>query len=732
VTVPNHERQRWADLVDLITQARTRYYQHDRPTISDDEYDLAFVQLRQLEQAFPELISGESPTQTVGGYQSEMFDPVTHLERMLSLDNAFDESELEAWWHRVTRDGNEGMPLLCELKVDGLAVDMVYAHGQLRTVATRGDGRVGEDVTHNARMIPAIPTQLITDEPIDIIEVRGEVYFPLVAFEQINAEQLAAGGSPFANPRNAAAGTLRQRVDRREQDLAAVESRSTDSPRDMARVERLRAELSFAKLRLSALRLVVHGIGVHTGLSLTRQSEAYGALARLGLPVSDRTQVVSGLVGAREYIRYFGENRHAVDHEIDGVVIKVDDLGLQQQLGSTARAPRWAIAYKYPPEVVRTRLLDIEVSVGRTGRVTPFAVLEPKRVAGSTVSMATLHNATEVMRKGVLIGDMVFLRKAGDVIPEVLGPVVEDRDGSERTFVMPTRCPECGTRLGQQREGDVDLRCPNAQGCPAQLRERIFHVGSRGAMDIEGLGAKSAQALLDCGLVHDEGDLFSLTADDLLSCSYFTRVDPADPSARVLGDNAKGFLAQLELAKKQPLWRVLVALSIRHVGPIAARALAENFASIADIAGADLDTLSAVEGVGVVIAESIQAWFAVEWHEQIVQKWTDAGVHMSQDISRSMDGPLQGVSVVITGSLDGYTRDSAADAVQQRGGVVTGSVSKRTDFLIVGASSSGKPSSKRVKADALGVPVLDGDGFAVLLTEGAQAALAYVAGAAAP
>lgn len=728
--VPDEVRERWTQLVDVIAQARTNYYQHDRPTISDAEYDEFFAELQRLEGDYPELISGESPTQTVGGHQSEMFDPVEHLERLLSLDNAFSDEQLSNWWQRIERETGGPQELLCELKVDGLAVDLVYEGGKLRSVATRGDGRVGEDVTYNARLISSIPPALSSDDSVDLIEVRGEVYFPLAEFERINEEQLAQGGSPFANPRNAAAGTLRQRIDRREQDLIELRARSSQSPREVARIDRLESALAFAQSRLAALRLVVHGIGVHTGVSITRQSEGYQVLAGLGLPVSDRAKVVPDLDGAREFIDFYGINRHSVDHEIDGVVIKVDDLAVQSQLGATSRAPRWAIAFKYPPEVVRTRLLDIAVSVGRTGRVTPFAVLQPARVAGSTVSMATLHNASEVARKGVLIGDMVFLRKAGDVIPEVLGPVIEDRDGTERAFVMATNCPECGTPLRQMREGDVDLRCPNARSCPAQLRERLFHVGSRGAMDIEGLGVKSAEALLACGLVADEGDLFSLTEADLRTCDYFTRLGTADGDDRVLGENAKLLLEQLAIAKSRPLWRVLVALSIRHVGPTAGRALADSFGSLAAIAAADVETLSAVDGVGLVIAESIVDWFATDWHREIVTKWERAGVALADEKKQPGSTLLTGVNVVITGSVEGFTRDGATAAVQDQGGVVSGSVSKKTDFLVVGSTSAAKPSSKMIKAEKLNVPVLDADGFAVLLAHGAKAALAHLAGAA--
>jgi DNA ligase (NAD+) len=719
VSVPHKARDTWTTLVDAINEARDRYYQRDAPTLSDEEYDVLYRDLVALETEYPELASGESPTQTVGGARGEMFEPVEHLARMYSLDNAFSLDEVRAWAERVERNVGEVPTLLCELKVDGLAVDLVYASGSLRSVATRGDGRVGEDVTFNASFIPGIPRTLAGTQPPPLLEVRGEIYFPVAEFERINDEQLASGGAPFANPRNAAAGSLRQRIDRRQQDLADVEAKAGGSERETARIDRLRAELQRATNRLAALRLVVHGIGAHEGVEFATLSRAYEVLAELGLPTSAQVKLVPDLTGVEEYIAYYGEHRHDVAHEIDGVVMKVDDLAVQAQLGATSRAPRWAIAYKYPPEVVRTRLLDIQVNVGRTGRVTPFAMMEPAKVAGSTVSMATLHNAQEVKRKGVLIGDMVFLRKAGDVIPEVLGPVVELRDGSEREFVMPTACPSCGSALAPGKEGDVDIRCPNTRSCPSQLRERIFHVASRGAMDIEGLGWKAAIALLDCELVHDEGDLFALTADDLLRCPFFTREAARGEAGLQLTENAKGMLAQITAAKARPLWRTLVALSIRHVGPTAAQALARDLGSLDAIASADAARLAEVEGVGGIIADSLTEWFAEPWHREVVEKWRAAGVSLADELRSGGSGPLTGVAVVITGSIEGFTRDEATLAVQERGGKVTGSVSKKTDFLI-SAGESG--SSKYEKAVALGVPILDSDGFRVLLDAGPDAA----------
>jgi DNA ligase (NAD+) len=644
-----------------------------------------------------------------------MFEPVEHRQRMYSLDNAFSPEELAGWAQRVERDLGSQPEYLCELKVDGLAVDLVYLDGRLSSLATRGDGRVGEDVTYNSRFIPSIPQQLTGVDVPALLEVRGEVFFPVADFDAINAVMLQLGRSPFANPRNTAAGTLRQRVDRREQDrdaaaadLAAAAAAGRAPDRARRRWERAAAEVDRAVGQLSRLRLVVHGVGVREGFAPAAQSDAYAGLAAWGLPTSDRVRVVADAAAVQQFIDHYESHRHDVEHEIDGVVVKVDDFSQQDALGETSRAPRWAIAYKYPAEVVTTVLRDIGVNVGRTGRVTPFAVMEPAKVAGSTVSMATLHNSAEVARKGVLIGDTVYLRKAGDVIPEVLGPVVELRDGSERAFVMPTACPECGTPLAPEKEGDADIRCPNSRSCPAQLRERLYHVGSRGALDIEVLGYEAAVALLDAGLVGDEGDLFALTADDLRRSRFFTRADGE------LSANAERLLEHLAQARSRPLWRVLVALSIRHVGPTAAQALAGEFGDLDRIAAAAEDELSRVDGVGMVIATAVRDWFAVDWHRGIVEKWRAAGVQLAEQRAEVGPGPLTGLTVVITGSLPGYTRDSAAEAVTSRGGKVTGSVSKKTDVVVAGDNAG----SKFDKAISLGVPVLDADGFARLLVDG--------------
>jgi DNA ligase (NAD+) len=680
---PAEARERHQDLAEQVEEHRWRYYVLDRPTASDAEFDALMRELEQLEERFPDLRTPDSPTQKVGGAVSTDFTAVEHRERMMSLDNAFTREELAAWFARAEREGADGAQFLCELKVDGLAINLTYERGRLVRGATRGDGRIGEDVTANVRTLDGVPHRLHAsdDYPVpELVEVRGEVYFSVEDFAALNAALVEAGKAPFANPRNTAAGSLRQK-----------DPKVTASRR---------------------LRMVCHGLGARRGFEPQRQSEAYDALRAWGLPVSDRVRVVEDLDGVLDYVEHYREHRHGVEHEIDGVVVKIDQVSLQRRLGSTSRAPRWAIAFKYPPEEVNTKLLDIQVNVGRTGRVTPFGVMEPVRVAGSTVEMATLHNASEVKRKGVLIGDTVVLRKAGDVIPEILGPVVDLRDGSEREFVMPTHCPACGTELRPEREGDADIRCPNSRSCPAQLRERLFHVAGRGALDIEVLGYEAATALLDAGVVHDEGDLFTLDEQTLLQVPLFTRKDGT------LSANGRRLLDNLEQVKQQPLWRVLVALSIRHVGPTAARALAGALGSLHRIEAASAEELAAVEGVGPTIAEAIRDWFGVDWHREVVRKWREAGVRMEDERDESVPRTLEGLTVVVTGSLSGFSRDEAKEVILARGGKASGSVSKKTDFVVVGDS----PGSKYDKAVQLGVPVLDEDGFRTLLQHGADAA----------
>ncbi len=683
--VPVDARDRHAALAQELDEHRYRYYVLDRPTISDGQYDAMFREITALEERYPSLRTPDSPTQKVGDVYSTDFAPVEHLERMMSLDNAFTDAELVAWAQRVEREVGTGAEYLCELKVDGLAVALVYEDGRLVRGATRGDGYAGEDITPNIRTIDEVPVRLKrADGGVvpELVEVRGEVYFPVAKFEELNASLVEAGKAPFANPRNAAAGSLRQK-----------------DPRVTAG---------------RPLHLVVHGIGARRGFDIRRLSEAYALLRAWGLPTAAHAKTVADLDAVRDFITYYGEHRHSVEHEIDGVVVKVDQVALQRRLGSTSRAPRWAIAFKYPPEEVNTRLLDIQVNVGRTGRVTPFGVMEPVRVSGSTVEMATLHNANEVKRKGVLIGDTVVLRKAGDVIPEIVGPVADLRDGSEREFVMPTHCPECGTELAPEKEGDVDIRCPNSRSCPAQLRERLFHLASRAALDIEVLGYRAAMALLDAKLVADEGDLFALTAEKLQESAFFTVQTGA------LSANAVKLLDNLEQAKSRPLWRILVALSIRHVGPTAAQALAREVRSLDRISAAPEEELAATEGVGPTIAASIREWFTVDWHREIVDKWRAAGVRLEDEGGDDSPRPLEGLTVVVTGSLDRYSRDEATAAIQERGGKAAGSVSKKTDFLVAGDS----PGSKYDKAVQLGVPVLDEVAFEILLFEGPDAAAA--------
>jgi DNA ligase (NAD+) len=618
----------------------------------------------------------------VGGTFSTEFTAVDHLERMLSLDNAFSREELEAWNDRVVREVGSGVHYLCELKIDGLAINLLYERGRLTRALTRGNGVTGEDVTLNIRTIEGIPHQLSGDDVPELVEVRGEVFFPVEAFADLNAALVEGGKAPFANPRNAAAGSLRQK-----------------DPRITA---------------TRKLRMLVHGIGARRGFDLTTQSEAYDRLKVWGLPTSERVRVFGTLDEVEEFITYHGEHRHAGEHEIDGVVVKIDEVSAQRRLGSTSRAPRWAIAYKYPPEEVNTKLLDIRVNVGRTGRVTPYGVMEPVVVSGSTVEMATLHNASEVKRKGVLIGDVVVLRKAGDVIPEIVGPVAELRDGTEREFVMPTHCPACGTELAPAKEGDVDIRCPNTRSCPAQLRERLFYLASRSALDIEVLGYEAATALLEAGVVTDEGDIFSLTEDDLLRVPLFTRKDGG------LSANGGKLITNLAEARDRPLWRVLVALSIRHVGPTAAQALARSFGDLDRILTASPEELAEAEGVGPTIAASVGEWAAVGWHREVVRKWAAAGVRMVEEADESVPRTLEGRSIVVTGALEGFSRDEAKEAITSRGGKASGSVSKKTAFVVVGDA----PGSKYDKAVELGVPVLDEDGFRVLLAEGPEAAVA--------
>lgn len=683
---PPKVRERHAELSREIEEHRFRYYMA-ASTISDADFDELMHELQRIEEEYPELRTPDSPTQKVGIPISTLFTAVDHPTRMESLGNAFSAEQMDAWAKRLEREVTVQQILdsgfICELKVDGLALDLVYENGRLVTGATRGDGRTGEDVTLNVRTIKSIPNQLEGDDLPTFLEVRGEVFFRVEDFADLNAQLVEAGKDPFSNPRNGAAGSLRQK-----------------DPRVSA---------------TRPLRFVVHGLGRVEGYHVSRLSSAYEQLKAWGLPVSDRARRVGTLDEVNEFIAYYGENRHSVDHEIDGVVVKVDEVDLQRALGSTSSAPRWAIAYKYPPEEVTTKLLAIEVNVGRTGRVTPYGVMEPVRVAGSTVEFATLHNAKEVERKGVYPGDTVVLRKAGDVIPEILGPVIELRPDDAEPWVMPTECPSCGTELRPMKEGDIDIRCPNSRSCPAQLRERLFHLAGRSAFDIEVLGFKAADALISSGLIADEGDLFALTDEDLASSSFFTT------KAGTLSANSQKLVANLEQAKTQPLSRGLVALSIRHVGPTAAAALAAAYDDIDAIRAASEEELSQIEGVGPTIAHAVIEWFEVDWHQAIVDKWKAAGVQLRQErTGPTVEQTLTGMSIVVTGTVEGFSRDEATEAIVSRGGKVASSVSKKTSFVVVGDS----PGSKYDKAVQLGVPILDSTGFQALLEEGPDAAAA--------
>ena len=697
--------RRHAELVEEVVEARFRYYVLDQPTMADGEFDELMRELVALEDAHPELRTPDSPTQVVGGAISTGFASVNHIERMLSLANAFNAEDMAAWHERVRKEVGAGPAYLCELKVDGLAIALVYENGRLVRGVTRGDGRTGEDVTANVRTIKGIPSQLTgsAEHPVpELVEVRGEIYFPSAEFEEFNAWSIEHEGRAYANPRNTAAGSLRQK-----------------DPRITAQ---------------RPLRMVVHGIGARRGFDVTSQSHAYELLRAWGLPTSDRVKVAATPQEVLTFIDHYGKHRHDVEHDIDGIVVKVDDLALQDRLGATSKDPRWAIAYKYPPQEVTTRLLDIKVQVGRTGRVTPYAVMEPVTVAGSTVAQATLHNQDVVKRKGVRIGDTIVLRKAGDVIPEIVGPVTELRDGTEREFVMPAVCPSCGTPIAPQKEGEVDLRCPNARSCPGQLTEQVAYLAGRSVLDIEALGYEAAVALTapDAGEapIKSVSDLFELTLEKLaqpqmyqkargrdategareLVPYFYTKGTVARPSAPT--KTTVQLLEQIEVAKTKELWRLLAALSIRHVGRSASRELARVFGSFEAIMAASPEELAAVDGVGTTIATALTEWFAVDWHREIVERWLAAGISPSVPAQAEPGAqPLTGLTVVITGTLAGFTRDSAKEAAMAAGAKVSGSVSKKTSYVVVGDN----PGSKAEKADQLGIPMLDEAGFRALL-----------------
>ncbi|WP_138275535.1 NAD-dependent DNA ligase LigA [Rhodoluna limnophila] len=694
--------KRIAELVDQLNHHRAAYYEGNTVLISDAEYDALLHELEALESENPELISGDSPTQTVGGSANQAFAPVEHLDRMMSLDNVFSFEEFRSWAER----GGDG-PYLCELKIDGLAINLRYVDGRLVSAATRGDGVVGEDVTANVLTIQSIPRKLAGSGHPPVVEVRGEIYFGLEDFAKLNEGLVSEGKAPFANPRNSASGSLRQK------DAGVTATRP--------------------------LKMLVHGIGAWPDAPVKNQSDLYDLLKSWGLPTSARYRVVNSVDEVLKYIDEFEKKRHSLEHEIDGVVVKLDDLAVQRALGFTSRAPRWAIAYKYAPEQVNTKLLDIRVSVGRTGRATPYAVVDPVKVAGSVVEFATLHNQDVVKAKGVLIGDTVVLRKAGDVIPEILGPVVELRTGAERAFVMPTVCPDCGSPLAPSSEGDVDLRCQNSRSCPAQLRERVAYLGSRGVLDIEALGYVAACALTQpvepaSSALRSEADLFDLTLEQLLPIRALV-LDPDSglPKLDANGDPkivdffrkkdgspaevALKLIRNLEEAKTKPLWRILVSLSIRHVGPVAARSLAGFFGSLDRIFTASEDELSRVDGVGSTLAASIKEWISIDWHREIIEKWRAAGVqleipgHSGPGEAAVSGGIFEGMSIVATGSLKNFTREQIEEAIISNGGKAASSVSKKTAFVVAGENAG----SKLSKAEELGVEVITEDEFILRL-----------------
>lgn len=700
-------RSEYEHIVEAVEAARRAYYVDDAPVMSDADYDALYRRLEEFEAAYPTLIRDDSPTRQVGGEVSSAFAPVKHSSQMYSLEDVFSFDELKGWVRRVESSLPDSADhiWLTEVKIDGLAVSLTYRDGVLVRAATRGDGVTGEDVTHNVRTIDSIPQRLSGDGHPAFFEVRGEVFIASGDFVKLNESMVASGKNPFANPRNAAAGSLRQK------DASVTATRP--------------------------LSMFVHGVGNLGDLGVETQSEAYRLLASWGLPVSPYTRTFSGFDDVIAYIEEMGERRHDLLHEIDGIVVKVDSYAAQRLLGHTSRVPRWAVAYKYPPEEVHTKLLDIRVDVGRTGRVTPYAVMEPVFVSGSTIERATLHNQDVVKAKGVLIGDTVVLRKAGDVIPEVVAPVVALRDGSERPFVMPSTCPSCGSALAPAKAGDADLRCTNPRSCPAQLTERLCYAASRSALDIDALGYEAAKALTNPGggvkpLLDSESNLFNLTVDDLrevmvlrerrvgesvtvsLEPHFFTKPTRSNPVS-VPTKSALNLIVELGKAKEQPLWRVLVALSIRHVGPTAARALAAEFGSMGAIREAGKGRLSAVDGVGATIADSIISWFDVDWHREIVDAWADAGVRMADERDESIPQTLEGLTIVATGSFEGFTRDSIKDAIISRGGKASSSVSKRTNYVVAGTNAG----SKLAKAEALGVPVLSEEQFVSLMDAGA-------------
>ncbi|WP_426706207.1 NAD-dependent DNA ligase LigA [Corynebacterium auriscanis] len=671
--------EQWRQLAEQVRTHRERYYYGD-PTISDEEFDTLLAQLKELERAHPEAVTGTSPTQEVAPAPPSAFNNVDHRERMLSLDNVFNAGDLEAWLTRTPAE-----TYLTELKIDGASINLLYIDGKLELALTRGDGTTGEDITHNARTLDDIPDTLTGTEefPVpELVEIRGEVFIQVEDFATMNAQRQADGLKLFANPRNAAAGAMRQK--------------------------------NAADTAKRPLRLICHGIGAREGFNVSSQHEAYRAIEAWGLPVSPYTKQLHSPKEVLKEVAYWGDHRHDAAHEMDGLVVKVDSLDEQLSLGTTSRAPRWAIAYKYPPEEAMTRLRNIRIGIGRTGRATPYAVMEPKYVAGSTVTMATLHNPTEAHRKGVLLGDTIMIRKAGEVIPEVLGPVEDLRDGTQREYLFSSVCPECGTPLAPSKEGDADWRCPNTRSCPGQLHTRLTYLAGRGAFDIDALGERAAYDLINSGVLPDESELFDLGEEDLKKTTAYST------KAGALNKAGETLLEKLEGAKQVELWRVIVALSIRHAGPTAAKALAAHYHSIPAISGASVAEMSTIDGVGEIIAKSVADWFTVAWHRNIVDKWAAAGVTMEEQAPEQTEEDLaqasllEGLTIVVTGTLENFDRDSAKQAIESRGAKAAGSVSKKTSYLVAGE----KAGSKLTRAEDLGVPILNEAQFMKLLDDG--------------
>lgn len=705
------KRQEWEELAQRVRHHRDLYY-NQTPEISDAEFDKLFRQLQAFEAEHPGFATPESPTAEVGApvKESSGFAKVRHPERMLSLDNVFNAEELDDWLASAP-----AKTYLTELKIDGLSIDLVYRNGVLERAATRGDGEVGDDITANAKVIKDIPHKLkeSKDYPIpELVEIRGEVFITVEDFFEINQtrqreyeEQLATWQAQQDLPK----GEKRVRKPKKVQEFA--------NPRNMAAGSlRLKNSKEVEKRRL---RMICHGLGSAEGFAPETQHDAYLAMAAWGLPTSPYTEQVHSAAEVHEKVEYWAKRRDKALHEMDGLVVKVDDRESQRALGMTSRAPRWAIAYKYPPEETTTLLKNIFPNVGRTGRVTPVADMDPVFLAGSVVSRATLHNQEEVKRKGVLIGDIVLLRKAGEVIPEVLGPVVERRDGDEKEFIFPEHCPSCGATLAPQNEGDVDWRCPNSEHCPEQIIARLTYIASRKAFDIDGLGERGARALIEEGILENEAELFDLDEEALLKCSMYVRKGEED--TEVLNANGRNLLESLKAAQDTDLWRVIVALGIRHIGPVASKLLSQKFHSLPALmaAAAEGELDEKIDGVGPTMAASLHDWFQVEWHQNIVDSWAKSGVTMEEDApEETLAQTLEGLTIVVTGAVEGYTRESIKEAIMDRGGKATGSVSKNTSYLV---NASGARSSKDKKAEELGIPVIDGEQFEALLHGGPEA-----------